>query len=70
MARKDYFEIMDIRCEEAYNDIAVARSSRDPASYFINLNMIHPTKETSRESERLFRVTEDGSLAWRTDEFK
>lgn len=70
MGRKSCYERMDACYEDAFRKISEDRSSRDPASYFINLEMIQKTKQVSQGSERLFYVMEDGSLVQRTDEFQ
>ena len=61
MGRKSCYEWMDACYEDAVRKISEDRSFRDPASYFVNLEMIRKTP---------FYVAENGSLLQRTDEFK
>lgn len=70
MGRKSSYERMDACYEDAVRKISEDRSFRDPASYFVNLEMIRKTKQVSHGNERLFYVAEDGSLLQRTDEFQ
>lgn len=69
MARKTCFEIMDELCDKVFSNNGIPQFKADE-SYFVNMKQIHNVKETTRSSERLFYVTEDGALVKRTDEFK
>lgn len=70
MARESCYERMDAYYEEALRKVSEERLSMDPASYFVNAEMIRKTERVSWGNERLFVVGEDGSLTRRTDQFK
>ncbi len=70
MGRKSCYERMDAYYADALSEISEERLNRDPASYFVNVEMIRKTERVSHGSERLFYVAEDGSLVQRTDEFR
>lgn len=70
MGRKDCYERMDTYYADALREVSEERLSRDPASYFVNAEMIRKTKRVSQGNDRLFYVAEDGSLVRRTDEFR
>lgn len=70
MVRKTYYELIDKCYEAACREIERNQLNHDPASYFVNLDMICQTKRKSHGSERLFYVAADGSLVPRTDEFR
>ena len=69
MARKNCYEQMEAYYADALREVSEERLIRDPASYFINAEMIRKTKRISRGNERLFHVRKDGSLSQRADEF-
>lgn len=70
MARKSYRERMDAYYTDALRKVSEERLTRDPASYFINAEMIRKTKRISHGNKRMFCVGENGSLTRRTDEFR
>lgn len=70
MGRKNCYEQMEAYYTDALREVSEERLYRDPASYFVNVEMIRKTKRVSHGNERRFYVAKDGSLVRRTDEFK
>lgn len=67
MSRKTCYELMDECYAEAVRKVQEDRQSRDPGSYFVNIEQIRKTKQVGQGNELLFRVGEDGALENRPD---